>query len=426
MPDQTSSQTTATSASPPTSSVPLRYWARHRNIGDLINPYIVDAVTGLRPYFTDDETKPHVLGIGSIFFLASAHSHIWGSGILDPTIDYANAAQSHIHALRGRLTRDLLRTQQGFSQDVPLGDPGIFADEIPEIRRLRRSAAIKYKVALIPHHDHANDPYFRDMAAKHDGILLDTRTENLNFIETILSSEMVISQSLHGLIFAELFDRPNVWLTQRHDEIWAFKFRDWFSNTIEPPTDPEPFGRDFQSLSRAARLSGIAIDRESLRAAMPRIAGTDRTGCMGFRECRAQGWMSVAILIDRDVARPDGFDETITLDRADPDALRLALGSCADRRDEWVPALLAFDLATHGSVSIEDITHLRRVLNDNMGARYLAITRPKPAGATFSAATIRTIAAEDYNEIAWRGVIYARHLVDFRYSAPGLLIDWSG
>jgi len=406
-------------------SVPLRYWARHRNIGDLINPYIVDAATGLRPYFTDDETTPHVLGIGSIFFLASAQSHIWGSGILDPSIDYGNAARSHIHAVRGRLTRDLLRTQHGISHDVPLGDPGIFADEIPEIRRAQRSAAIKYKVALIPHHDHANDPYFKDMVARHDGILLDTRTESLSFIETILSSEMVISQSLHGLIFAELFGKPNVWLTQRHDEIWTFKFRDWFSNTLEPPTEPQAFGSDFPSLSRAARLSGIAIDRESLRAAMPRIAGTDRTGCMGFRECRAQGWMSVAIVIGTGSNIRDGFDETVTLAKEDPDALRIALGSCADRRDEWVPALISFDAATYRSLSIEDITHLRRLLNDNMGARYLAMTRPKPPGATLSAATIRAITAEDYNQVGWRGVIYARHLVNFRYSAPGLLIEWA-
>jgi hypothetical protein len=411
----------------PTSSqsVPLRYWARHRNIGDLINPYIVDAATGLRPYFTDDETTPHVLGIGSIFFLASAQSHIWGSGILDPSIEYGNAAQSQIHAVRGRLTRDLLRTQQSINLDVPLGDPGIFADEIPEIRRLQRNASIKYKVALIPHHDHANDPYFQDMAARHDGILLDTRTESLGFIDTILSSEMVISQSLHGLIFAELFGKPNVWLTQRHDAIWTFKFRDWFSNTHEPPTEPEPFGRDFQSLSRAARLSGITIDRESLRAAMPRIAGTDRTGCMGFRECRAQGWISVAILTGTGTIIPDGFDETITLDRTDPDALRVALGLCANRRDEWVPALLAFDPATYESLGLEDITHLRRLLNDNMGARYLAIPRQKPRGALLSNAKIRAITPEDYAQISWTGVIYARHLVDFRYSAPGLLIEWA-
>ncbi len=81
-----------------------------------------------------------MLGVGSIMFMATPASHIWGCGILDPGGDLSQVSAANVHAVRGKLTRDLLRSKIRLTADVPLGDPGIFADEIAEIVAYRKHA----------------------------------------------------------------------------------------------------------------------------------------------------------------------------------------------------------------------------------------------------------------------------------------------
>ncbi|WP_219925009.1 hypothetical protein, partial [Halomonas sp. ND22Bw] len=62
--------------------VPYRMYNKILNLGDAINPYIIEKVSGL-PSKYSPKSRPHVLGIGSIFFDASMQSHIWGSGVIN-------------------------------------------------------------------------------------------------------------------------------------------------------------------------------------------------------------------------------------------------------------------------------------------------------------------------------------------------------
>lgn len=114
-------------------SIPYKAWARIKNIGDAITPYIVNTIAPGEPVLSTAK-GPHLLGIGSIFHFANPQSQIWGSGILDPTKSSFNIIPSKIHAVRGKLTLERLRKMGYDVGDVPLGDPGILIGRLPEVR----------------------------------------------------------------------------------------------------------------------------------------------------------------------------------------------------------------------------------------------------------------------------------------------------
>ena len=102
----------------------IRYWNAIPNNGDAITSFFVQQIMNSDPVLSEGDV-PHVLGVGSIFFMATPNSYIWGSGILDPTAPVPPFDVRKVRGLRGKLTRDLLR-RQGFAvPDVPLGDPGV-------------------------------------------------------------------------------------------------------------------------------------------------------------------------------------------------------------------------------------------------------------------------------------------------------------
>src|SRR5690606_489816 len=93
----------------------------------------------------------------------------------------------------------------------------------------------------------------------------------------IARSELVISQSLLGLIFAEALGIPNVWVTRRNDDSWKFKFRDWYSVTHEPNREPMHVEKTLEEMIANARVSGIHEGvKEGLRHSFPWEAGSVR------------------------------------------------------------------------------------------------------------------------------------------------------
>ena len=296
------------------------------------------------------------------------------------------------------------------------------------MQRFKKLTSIKYKAAIIPHHDLADHSYYGELEKGGDCVRLDTRTESLKFIETILASEIVISHSLHGLIFAELFGKPSVWIAHTKNDIWEFKFRDWFTNTEEPPVAPILFGPSLEALMREARLSGLKIDRESLREALPMLAGPDRTGCMSVRECRAKSWITLGVSVADSKPLKSGYDEYIALSEQDEAALRSGMNVYARVFDDLMPAFLVFDDDIYQSLSIEELRSLRMILNKNVGAHYLTVLEPKNAvhrsGVNAGAPVVATqITDVSRASVMFRGVVLSRHMINFSFNAPGLLVN---
>lgn len=80
------------------------------------------------------------------------------------------------------------------------------------------------KIVIIPHHSKL-DKY----KTKYNNVL-DTYTDDWkSFVNEIISAEKVISSSLHGIIIAESYGVPCLWLNDIPDS--PFKYEDYYLST---------------------------------------------------------------------------------------------------------------------------------------------------------------------------------------------------
>lgn len=407
--------------------LPIRYWNVVSNAGDQINPYLFEAVAGRTPYFSNRRNQPHVLGVGSILFMATPESHIWGSGVLDPNGDYSQVAPEKVHAVRGQLTRDLLRSKYGLTRDVPLGDPGIFADEIPEIAEYTRTSRVKRRIGIIPHHRMIDHPYIRDIARHADAGVIDPHLDCIDFIKEVISSEIILSQSLHGLIFAQVFRKPHAWFSHTEDEAWLFKFRDWFSATTAPESEPAMFGTSLEKLLQAVRLPGLAIDRAALRAAMPQVPSGDRHLGIGFRETRRMAPVTFHVTSDPAAPPARGYDATIVCPSNDEDCLQKALHAHARRYDDSFRLWLVFDPALFASLTVDEMRRHRALLDELPDVHYLSVLpsrlrvsgqdrMPTQIGGRAEPVELR------HPSYDWQGAVLVRNPYEFSFSARGVAL----
>lgn len=204
----------------------LYYWHPKEvvNLGDELSPVIVEWMLKKRNLTLSGYVKcrKELSAVGSI--IAKVHQHtIWGSGFLSANqAIYAarlrKVFHSDIRAIRGPLTRQALLA---FIEDVPeiYGDPAILMPLIYPGKKLEK----KYQVSLITHHQHPIEN-----TELHQISIL-TRDYSF-FIDEILRSELVVSSSLHGIILAEAYGVPAIWLNNGPKE-QVFKFIDWYYST---------------------------------------------------------------------------------------------------------------------------------------------------------------------------------------------------
>lgn len=277
--------------------IPFKMWDRISNFGDAINPYIIKCVSGLEPVKV--RSGPHLLAIGSVLQKADAASYAWGTGIMHPSMQIGISDETRICAVRGKKTWEVLQRAGLLSRDIPLGDPGFF------VRRYLRkfvdvSQPSRFRICVIPHHASQDSPAFQAFERSAEVKLVSMRSISLRTLQDIYESDVVLSQSLHGLVFAEAFGKANLWISEKSDDDWCFKFRDWYSNTRAPADAPALFRRgerlNLEELSRQARLHDVAIDEDALSQAFPMDCATPRPakGFVPFEAARARAPVCVA------------------------------------------------------------------------------------------------------------------------------------
>lgn len=214
--------------------VNIEFWNEKINIGDQISYIIFEWMLknkGINPKQSIDGIK-HLMGLGSIIGGGNFDAVIWGSGIHTPISIYKlgrwrKMIKYDIRAIRGPLTKVALESFGYDCSGCILGDPGIIMPLIYKPDNIKK----KHSISIIRHFKAKNRDEDILNAEKYNYI--DVETSNYEFfIDEILSSETVISSSLHGIILAESYGIPALFLNE--DGIMdreIVKYYDWYYST---------------------------------------------------------------------------------------------------------------------------------------------------------------------------------------------------
>lgn len=212
----------------------LRYYRGLYNFGDDINPILWRLITGEEPETMDiNDQRPveNIIMCGSILGAANKWTTVWGSGFVERTQKWFSKPE--IAALRGPITLKMAQ-KYGLEGDVPLGDP------VMVIKKYYQPwVNVKYKYGVIPHYaDKAKYPEMDDV------LVIDIQSDIFTVIDNVWRCENIISSSLHGLVVADTYQRPSMWV-RFSNNIWGdgMKFYDYFGSV----------GRDDSYLDMRAR-----------------------------------------------------------------------------------------------------------------------------------------------------------------------------
>lgn len=245
---------------------PKMYWNREANFGDALAPTIYSWVTGSRPIWVPGTWPKKIVGLGSNARWITSGDYVWGTGSI-AEVPILLAPNVHVAAVRGPLTRQLMR-----GADVPeiYGDPALLLPKyFPRPQRGRQ-----YAVGIVPHY------VDRELVNTNDSSIavIDVRDPWQQVVGTILSCEMIVSSSLHGLIVAEAYGIPAAWVRMSDRIIGGnFKFFDYMASTdrdLKPPVD-WPHG-DMAAIKKT--LPPISFDTQPLLEAARGLPGNPTTG----------------------------------------------------------------------------------------------------------------------------------------------------
>ena len=203
------------------------------NWGDDINLWFLKEV--IRDPFRLYNESPIAFRMGSdnflvigstISLLCKSNSIVWGAGCISDMIPIPQKPKK-VLAVRGPLTRELL-IQNKIDCPPVYGDPALL---LPY--HYRPTIKKKHRIGLIQH--------VSETPVEIEGchrISMSNYKVWTDVIDEILSCEIIASSSLHGLIVAEAYGIPNVWIESKNLIGGHFKFHDFFLSLEEDREKP--------------------------------------------------------------------------------------------------------------------------------------------------------------------------------------------
>lgn len=212
------------------------YFCDTPNWGDALSPVLCSLLSG-RPVKKMLWTHQHrYFAIGSILGHANARAEVWGSGFLFENDKLAEAPM--VHAVRGPRTRAKL-LQQGFDCPETYGDPALLFPYFfnPTVEK-------KHPIGLVPHYSDKGHLWFERQRGLPGVHILDVEGGIEEFVREVKSCELIVSSSLHGLICADAYGVPNLWV-EVSDQVdgGSFKFCDYYESVgrgTPVPVRPHP------------------------------------------------------------------------------------------------------------------------------------------------------------------------------------------
>lgn len=217
--------------------IKLFWWNEHPNFGDTLSKDAVAFASGRSVTWSPPE-ECILFGAGSLMSFARAakkdaetglrkrRPFIWGTGSIGPV---RKEIKQHVRfvSVRGPLTQEVFKLPP-----MRYGDPGLLAPEILGDRPKRTD-----KVGLVIHWVQLERYWTDDMVPDVKGVsVIDPRNpDHIAVIREIASCRLIVSSSLHGLIVADAFGIPSIWLNPQGNHGFSrFKFYDYASSIGRP------------------------------------------------------------------------------------------------------------------------------------------------------------------------------------------------
>ncbi len=172
----------------------------------------------------------YIMSVGSIIGWGSGKRKVWGSGILfsNDVID----KDCEFHAVRGKYTQQRL-VELGLTPPKAIGDPALLLPLVYDTNRAK-----SYELGLVPHHTQYK--HFEKLEDLH-GVKVINLLDNIeNVIDNILSCELILSTSLHGIIVPHAYGIPALWYKFSGIDFYGedIKYLDYFSSVDIPEHEP--------------------------------------------------------------------------------------------------------------------------------------------------------------------------------------------
>lgn len=256
----------------------MYWWEGRPNFGDVIGPWLGELVTG-RPVI-NVKGKGHIgrgiISVGSLLNHIDAPGHsVWGTGLIEPLTKadvrrLISREPATIAAVRGVKTRGELIGKLGWDVPEIYGDPALL---LPKFYT-PSSMSLPNEIAFCPHYAHLEGvPTNHD----HGYNFVDISHTPSSVIDTIANSRICISSSLNGIIIAQAYGVPWVWLRAADNALVGdkFKFFDFFSGIgIDEIESHDVALKDFKnldikSIARHSKLPKSNFDSEKLLNSFP-------------------------------------------------------------------------------------------------------------------------------------------------------------
>lgn len=215
-------------------SLSVDWYSGLNNFGDILNYKLLKILTNREVFEirTHLYNKQNYMIIGSILQRANKYSIVWGSGFISED-SYCKEKPQKICAVRGPLTRKKL-LKDGIACPEVYGDPALLLPLIykPKIEK-------KYKIGIIPHYVDKSNIWLKNIQSDQIKILDIQIKDSFLFIDEILKCEKIASSSLHGIIVADAYSIPSIWVSFADNIMGgAFKYLDYFLSVKRVDREP--------------------------------------------------------------------------------------------------------------------------------------------------------------------------------------------
>jgi len=242
------------------------------NFGDALNPILVNYITDKIPHNNKNilnvKNKPVYSIVGSILDNKNIKNlEVWGSGFMHEDGKFKEVPKK-VHAVRGPLTRELI-LKQGVECPEVYGDPGLLVSKLynPNFEK-------KFKLGIIPHYVDKGNKYVCYLKEKYPDeiLIIDIQDSFKNVIDNVNRCELIASSSLHGVITADAYNIPSLWI-KLSDNVNGgnFKYRDYMLSVGRNQMEPFILDKEYKLVTLFNKFEeyNISINLDKLLKVCP-------------------------------------------------------------------------------------------------------------------------------------------------------------